>query len=262
LASPTGPVYATDLLYVPGTGNIWVSSGSNGTNGCSYSFNGGHFWNDFVGTQGAQYMQMTWVNNHCGWAGGINASATENGIYKFIGMLSIPLPPPVNVAALVNNQEVAITWEAPAFDTATVNLLGYNIYRNNVKLNSTIVTALTYTDNGVPSGQYTYCVTSVYAQGESAKNCKDVEVIALGNNPSSSLTEIRVYPNPVDNLLHIRDAGTIHELWLTDLTGREVYRSRPDNDAVDVPVTSFHSGIYLLSVQSAQGTYHLKVLIR
>ncbi len=262
LASTTGPVYATDLCYVPGTGNIWVSSGSNGTNGCSYSFNGGHFWNDFVGTQGAQYMQMTWLNNHCGWAGGINTSTTENGIYKFIGVLSIPLPPPVNVLAQVNNQDVLVTWEAPVIDTTSVTLMGYNVYRNNVKLNTSVVTTLTYPDTGVPSGQYTYCVTTVYAQGESSKTCKDVEVIALGNNPPSSLTEIRVYPNPVDNLLHIRGTGTIHELWLTDLSGREVLHSRPEYDAVDIPVTSFHSGIYLLSLQTAKGSYHIKVLIR
>lgn len=262
LANTTGPVYATDLCYVPGTANIWVSSGSNGTNGSSYSFNGGHFWNDFVGTQGAQYMQMTWLNNHCGWAGGINASSTENGVYKFIGVLSIPLNPPVNVQAQVNNQDVLITWEPPVVDTNSVSLIGYNIYRNNVKLNTAVLTTLTYPDNGVPSGQYTYCVTSVYLEGESSKTCKNVEVTALGINPSAASANLRVYPNPVDNLLHIRCAGTINELWLTDLSGREVLHSLPEYNVVDIPVTSFHSGIYLLSVQTTKGSYHVKVLVR
>jgi hypothetical protein len=259
----TGPLYATDLSFVPGTSNIWVSSGSNGTNGSSYSFNGGHFWNDFMGTQGAQYMQMTWLNNHCGWAGGISTSATENGVYKFIGVLSIPLPPPVNVNAQVNNQEVSVTWVKPVFDTTTVALLGYNMYRNNIKI-ATILdpNVFAYNDFDVPSGQYIYCVSSIYIQGESAKTCKDVEVIALGINPPATTADISVYPNPVDNLLHIRSAGTINELQLTDLSGREVFRSLPGNGNVDLPVTSFHSGIYLLSLQTVKGSYHVKVVIR
>lgn len=262
LVNTIGPIYATDFSYVPGTGNVWVSSGSNGTNGCSYSFNGGHFWNDFVGTQGAQYMQMTWLNNHCGWAGGINTNATENGVYKFIGVLSVALPSPLNLQAQVNNQDVHLSWQKPVYDSTAVTLLGYNIYRNNLKLNSTIVAGLTYLDVGVPSGQYTYCVTAVYTEGESSKNCKDIEVIAVGSSTLDPSAQIRVYPNPVDNLLHIRSAGTINELWLTDLSGREVFHFQPENETVDIPVTSFHSGIYLLSLQTVHGTYHLKVLVR
>jgi len=218
LVTTTGPVYATDFSFVPGAGNVCVSSGSNGTNGCSYSFNGGHFWSDFVGTQGAQYMQMTWLNNHCGWAGGINSSATENGIYKFIGVLTVPLPAPLNLQTQVNNLTVHLNWQKPVFDSTSVTFQGYNIYRDNNKINSSLVNDTTYTDVLTHSGQYTYCVTSVYTQGESAKICQDVTVIAVGINPQSSNLQIRVYPNPVDNLLYIRSAGTINDLQLTDLS--------------------------------------------
>ena len=79
----TGPVYATDVRYVPGTANTWVSSGSTGNMGSSYSFDGGHTWTDFVGTQGARYMQMAWVNNHCGWAGGVNVSGVVSGHHTY-----------------------------------------------------------------------------------------------------------------------------------------------------------------------------------
>jgi hypothetical protein len=162
----------------------------------------------------------------------------------------------------VNNQDVHLSWQKPVYDSTAVTLLGYNIYRNNLKLNSTIVAGLTYLDVGVPSGQYTYCVTAVYTEGESSKNCKDVEVIAVGSSTLDPSTQIRVYPNPVENLLHIRSAGTINELWLTDLSGREVFHFQPENETVDIPVTSFHSGIYLLSLQTMHGSYHLKVMIR
>jgi photosystem II stability/assembly factor-like uncharacterized protein len=262
LVNTTGPVYATDISFVPGAGNVCVSSGANGTNGCSYSFNGGHFWSDFVGTEGALYMQMSWLNNHCGWAGGINSSATENGIYKFIGVLTVPLPAPLNLQAQVNNLTVHLTWQKPVFDSTSVTFQGYNIYRDNNKINPSIVTDTSYIDVLTHSGQFTYCVTSVYVQGESAKICQDVTVIAVGINPQSSNLQIRVYPNPVDNLLHIRSAGTIDDLFLTDLSGREVFHFQPASESVDLPVASFKPGIYLLSLQTLQVTYHFKILVK
>ncbi len=262
LVNETGPIYPTDLRFVPGAGNVCVTSGSNGTNGCSYSFNGGHFWSDFIGTQGAKYMQMTWLNGHCGWAGGINTNDSIDGIYKFIGVLSVPLPSPSNLQAQVNDQTVHLTWQKPVYDSTSVTLQGYNVYRNNQKLNITLIDSLSYYDYMVPSGQYTYCVTSVYSQGESAKDCQDVAVIALGNNAQGSLSQINVYPNPVDNLLHIRSAWTIIDLQLTDLSGREVLHSQPGSGTVDLAVTSFKPGIYILTLQTMHGTFHFKILVQ
>jgi hypothetical protein len=98
-------------------------------------------------------------------------------------------------------------------------------------------------------------------QGESAKTCQEITVIAVGINTQGSGPQIRVYPNPVDNVLHIRSVGTIYDLYLTDLSGREVFHSQPENETADLLVTSYKPGIYLLTLQTIQGTVHFKVLI-
>jgi uncharacterized membrane protein len=56
---------------------------------------------------------------------------------------------------------VILTWEAAANDTGNT-LSGYNIYRNNTKLNSSVVNATTFTDNSIPTGNYVYKVTAVW----------------------------------------------------------------------------------------------------
>ncbi|NTW26420.1 MAG: hypothetical protein HGA37_17105, partial [Lentimicrobium sp.] len=67
----------------------------------------------------------------------------------------------------------------PTVPTVAVNLswtgdnsrafLGYNVYRNGVKLNATLLTGTTYADLGLARNTaYTYNVTSVYDEGESA----------------------------------------------------------------------------------------------
>jgi hypothetical protein len=192
----TGPVYATDLLYVPGTANTWVSSGSSGNMGSSYSFDGGHTWSPFLGTDGAAYMQMTWVNNHCGWAGGVNSSATENGAYKFIGLLRPALPAPLNLQGVVTNHDVHLTWEAPSGTP-----LGYNLYRNGLKLNASPITALFYDDLFLISGQYTYCVKAVYTDGESDEVCTIVDV-AVGIK-TEDVNDVRITPNPASEWITI-----------------------------------------------------------
>lgn len=48
------------------------------------------------------------------------------------------------------------------------DILGYNIYRNDLKINESIVSEQFYTDEDVQPGTHTYYVTSVYNAGESA----------------------------------------------------------------------------------------------
>jgi hypothetical protein len=102
----TGSKYCGDISYVPGTTNTWVRSGFlTGPSGCAYSFDGGHTWTDFPGTTGSQFSQMAWVNDHCGWSGGINSSPTENGVQKYVGSL---LSLPVGIANLEEQLQLKI----------------------------------------------------------------------------------------------------------------------------------------------------------
>ena len=51
---------------------------------------------------------------------------------------------------------------------STRDLIGYNVYRNNTKINTSLVTGKAYTDINVSSGAYTYHVTTVFNGDESA----------------------------------------------------------------------------------------------
>ncbi|MCX6305322.1 MAG: C10 family peptidase [Bacteroidetes bacterium] len=236
----TGPVYATDLVYIPGTENTWVSSGSSINIGSSYSFDGGHTWTDFMGTQGAMYMQMAWVNNHCGWAGGVNASATENGAYKFIGRLRPPLPAPTNLQAIVNSHNVDLTWNAPAANPA-----GYNIYRNGLKLNASPVAGLAYTDMNVVSGHYTYCVKALYLDGESDGDCAEVDVaVAVGEHGLKAFT---VYPNPASDLLMVQSADN-GAYQIMDYSGMMIKTGRLEGAPAMIDIHALPAGIYFLRV--------------
>jgi len=258
LVTATGTVYATDLSYIPGTENTWVSSGSLGTNGTSYSFDGGHTWTDFAGTQGAEYMQMTWLNNHCGWAGGVNASATENGVYKYIGNLAMPLPAPTNLQADVTAHDVHLSWDAPP----TGNPQGYNMYRDELKINGPVITGLSYDDMVVPSGQYNYCVKAVYSSGESDADCELMDV-AVGI-PGTGAVTLQVYPNPVKDRLTVRysDGSLLSggDAGIYDVSGRIVLKgARIVNGTLDI--SGLQDGFYLMKVQAGGKEFLAKFFV-
>lgn len=86
------------------------------------------------------------------------------------------LDPPTSLEAVVSGNDVALSWEAPV----TKELLGYNVYRNNLQVNNDLITETTYTDASVTAGTHFYGVTAVYTNGESAQD-GPVQVLVEGD---------------------------------------------------------------------------------
>jgi hypothetical protein len=206
-------------------------------------------------------MQMSWLNNHCGWAGGVNTSATENGIYKFIGVLMPAMPAPANFQAAVNGSNVHLSWQRPVYDSINTILVGYNIYRDGVKLNPTPVTSLYYDDNGIPSNQYNYCATTLYNLGESALTCQ-IASISVGVHEAGSSDHLQVYPNPANDLLTVRSDYNIKDLRIIDLYGKEKYHMSGSYGFITVNVAGMPAGMYLVTITTDKGIFHTKLQIR
>ncbi len=253
LVNFTGPHYWGDIAFVPGTPNTYVRSDYfTGDMGCAYSFDGGHSWSDFIGTTGSPFYGMAWVNRHCGWSGGVNTSATENGVYKFIGLLQPLLPSPQNVQATTSNHDVNISWWEPAYDPTQMTLQGYNIRRNGMKINTSLITGLSYTDHNVPSGYYTYCVSAVYDAGESKGSCKTVDV-AVGIASDGNQVTLSIYPNPASNTVHITFNNYSKEntvLTIRNILGEELLSNQIQSVETVIDVSNLPNGLYFVGVNT------------
>ncbi len=195
----TGPMYFTDLAFVPGTENIWVSTGGRrvqlaNQKGASVSYDGGHTWEVFPGTEGATFRHMVWVSPICGWAGGYNISETEGGVFKFVDELFLPWP--TNLEAEVIVYDVHLNWEIPSYSNPSLTLMGYNIYRDGVKLNTDPIIETSFIDPDVNQGLYKYCVTAIYNEGESNPACIPVDVVYVSVAHVDNNQKFHVYPNP------------------------------------------------------------------
>lgn len=100
---------------------------------------------------------------------------------------------PTGVTATAGDAQVALSWTAPAKTTYTVS--SYNVYRSTTtgtgyaKINSSAVTATTYTDSTVSNGtKYFYVVTAVDSQSNESANSSEVNgtPAAAAVNPPST----------------------------------------------------------------------------
>jgi photosystem II stability/assembly factor-like uncharacterized protein len=248
----SGANHHGDIAYVPGTPNTWVRSDFyNGGAGSSYSFDGGHTWTDFPGTLEIPFYPMTWLNNHCGWAGGSSKSSTEGGVFKFTGWVILK-PAPENVQAIITGNDMEITWETPDYDPVQITLLGYNIRRNGTKLNASLVTDLTFTDQNVPDGQYTYCVTALYNLGASEGACKNVEIVT-GIICRPGISEcLQIYPNPSSGVITI-ETPTQGHVSIMNIRGQQLLEQSIYEPNSTIDISTLPGGLYLVKMVGGQG---------
>jgi len=248
--NPTGSFHTNDLVYVPGTENTFVSTGS----GISYSFDGGHSWSNAGGTQYNYYPSVAFVNNHSGWAGGYNVSSSEKGIYKYMGILepNTVLNPISNLTATPGINSVQLSWTEPV----TVPL-SYNIYCNDVLLTNT--TSLQYTDLPLVGGTLNYCVAAVYALGESAQTCATAEVVlGLANTDQAAF---RIYPNPSSDIINVVAPAKFNEVRLVNSLGKVVYKNNTKGSNLRILTAGIQPGVYVLQIYTGTQVISKKVSI-
>jgi len=249
--TPVGSFQRGDLAFVPGTDNTYVSTGS----GASYSFDGGHSWSLAGGTEISEFTSVAFVNNTCGWAGGINTSSLEKGLFKYIGSL-VPAAvrnPVTKLTAEAIELTALVKWSAPV-----IAPLSYTIYRNDT-LKFKNITELQYLDSPVSKGRQEYCVTAVYDQGESTRDCA-YTTIALGILNTEEVG-YHVYPNPANEIINILTPVKFSQVRLINSQGKVVYNYASTGTSLHILTQGFEPGMYILQIYSGLQASTQKVLI-
>jgi Secretion system C-terminal sorting domain/Calx-beta domain len=129
---------------------------------------------------------------------------------------------------------------------------------------------LDYADNGsasegesltIPSilGTVYYVAVGDYRGGYDAPegNFKiDITTTALSNE-SFDIQNLKVYPNPVTDILNIESSSTISKISMVNLLGQEVKSINNPANAIDV--SELESGVYLLKMTSDAGSKIVKI---
>lgn len=140
--------------------------------------------------------------------------------------------------------------------------IGYNIYRDNVKLNENEFVGTTYIDKTAESGKiYTYHATALWDTNCESEASVKVELqVPVGINNLAD-ANIKVYPNPVKEMLNIE--GDFETVRFYNYVGQECGRHHSEGGKFSIDVSSWAKGIYVIEITSATGEVNRgKVIIK
>jgi hypothetical protein len=174
-----------------------------------------------------------------------------------------PLPVTlIDFNAKLQNDAVQLTWAT----AAETNNKGFEIWKSldgkqfvkiaNVEAKNTLGAQYTYWDRNFTSNSY-YKLVQVDKDGRSVSYDDKIRLV----NKLQDSSGIKVYPNPVSDILHIDGLSGQSSLRLYDLTGRLILESPSTSQTnISLSLAGLTSGIYQCKVVSAKGTTSYKIL--
>ena len=130
-------------------------------------------------------MAFLYYNDDKNEAGDYSVS-TQSMIVKFNQPTTGYAPASVEASQVKGASSVLLTWKN---NIAAKDITGYKVYRNGVQVNTEPVTDMSYVDANLADGSYTYTVTALYGETESAKSDGvEVSVSSAPNAPSALYT--------------------------------------------------------------------------
>ncbi len=141
------------------------------------------------------------------------------------------------------------------------DLLGYNLYRDNVQVNTSLILNTNTTDNLPGWGTFEYNVTAVYDEGQSAFSNTFTLHYYLGIEELQQI-DVKVFPNPALDHFMIESDEQIRLVSLHSLDGKKLVSAENTGLNYKMDVSGLNTGLYILKIQNDKGTGIFKVLVR
>lgn len=152
--------------------------------------------------------------------------------------------------------------QSPVSNMSKPALQGFNVYRDAVKLNTTVLPDLFYDDLGLAPGTYNYTVTAVYSAGESDPTT--ALPVTVGGVSVSELKKagITVYPNPASEIVNVKSDVTIRTVEVLSYCGQLVLsKTMVSSSNASINVSGLAGGVYFIKVISADDTCISKITV-
>ena len=155
---------------------------------------------------------------------------------------------------IAEEDQVNLTWKAPE----STDLIGFDIYRNDVLIDSLPPSTVSFSDNTkeLDNGNYKYCVIPVYPiECDLDEKCFETNINVGVINYKDNIT---IYPNPATNLITI-SSNRVLAVKVYNNIGQLILNEYNTNE---INVSKLTNGIYILSVEiSAGNTIQKKIII-
>ena len=133
-----------------------------------------------------------------------------------------------------------VTYTPAGLSADDLSLVGYNVYRDGVKLTAEPVAESAYVDASVSDGEHSYVVTVVYDKGESAaSNVFTIGVVDGINSVINASAKV----SAVGRIITVTGAEG-EQMSIITADGKTIF----DGKAADVTRVSVNGGVYIVKV--------------
>ncbi len=158
---------------------------------------------------------------------------------------------PLNLDFTTSGDEITLFWNSP---TACIEPMGYNLYRDNTLLNTSLITDTTIT---VSIGNYSFFVTAVYYFDESDQSNS---IIITGSTETRN-NIIHIFPNPAKSFINITSLKKIKTIKLLSNTGQVILENEVNSKQYKIDISSYDSGIYFVKLETEEANLIKKIII-
>lgn len=250
--SYTGPLMNAFVSPVPGTNALVTTSGflTIPTAGSSYSFDMGNTWTIIDEGATLQHTAVSFYNSDIGWTGQYRTVAQAGGAYKWTGTV---LP------VTLTNFTVAKTAKSALLNWQTSSESGFSYFgieRSTDGVNYTEIGRVAAAGNSSKVQQYSFEDMS-YVKGK--KNYYRLKLVnkdgkynysVVHDADFSTMVVIRLYPNPVKDVLTVDGLSTNVNSVITvvDNTGRVMKQVTTSAGSYTMNISQFAAGNYYLRI--------------
>jgi hypothetical protein len=158
---------------------------------------------------------------------------------------------PLPVVTIVTSASIICAGE-----TVTLTASGTNFYSwQNQSLTASIVVIPLITTTYIVTGQNSFGCTSNFSITQTVDMCTDIKGF------STSLTEVKIFPNPTENTFFI-EGGIGSEIVLLNSIGKIVLSQHLENYKTPISVENLPNGIYLLKFETNTRSYGVRLIKR
>jgi len=118
-------------------------------------------------------------------------------------------------------------------------------------------TATTADLTGIDEGDYTVVVSD--GNGCDTSRLFNVGLTGISSN---DLSQIKLFPNPANNVLNIVTSDQISQVKVMDLLGNVVMIQSENSSSIQLSTHSLSSGIYMVEIATQKGNYLRKLTIK
>ena len=166
-------------------------------------------------------------------------------------------------------------WYPWAIDDCTIGasdsplqVIGYDIYRQSPlssafeKANGAAVSDTTWTDAGMPPGQYHYFVRTLFSECANIPNSDTVLVDVITGIRNADLTSLKIIPNPAGERAVLLSSGPVGQIELITLEGEKLRSWIPGSTLkYTLDLSGVSQGMYLVRVKLPEGFRTVKICI-